>query len=196
MFAFVHRAEHATTRTASDVLEALITVVLHEIHMVLTDNGIQFADIPKNRNGPTAVPGPSFRPSMLAARYRASADQAQAPLDKWPGRADEPDDQGGNRQTLSLRQPRSAPQPHWRFRLGIQFRPTAQDPSRPHTTCIHLRRLDKRARKIQARSNQANAGTKHLGLHFPVFHDKRIAACEAVGGDFLSHELIKGVIAV
>jgi transposase InsO family protein len=28
--------------------------VPYEIHTVLTDNGIQFADIPKNRNGPTA----------------------------------------------------------------------------------------------------------------------------------------------
>ncbi|CDZ40646.1 Transposase (Class I) [Neorhizobium galegae bv. officinalis] len=52
--AFVHLAEHATTRTASDFLEALVAAVPYEIHTVLTDNGIQFADIPKNRNGPTA----------------------------------------------------------------------------------------------------------------------------------------------
>jgi transposase InsO family protein len=47
-------AERATTRTASDFLEALVAAVPYEIHTVLTDNGIQFADIPKNRNGPTA----------------------------------------------------------------------------------------------------------------------------------------------
>jgi len=28
--------------------------VPYDIHTVLTDNGIQFADLPKNRNGPTA----------------------------------------------------------------------------------------------------------------------------------------------
>ncbi len=44
----------ATTRTASDFLEASVAAVPYEIHTVLTDNGIQFADIPKNRNGPAA----------------------------------------------------------------------------------------------------------------------------------------------
>ena len=28
--------------------------VPYDIRIVLTDNGIQFADLPKNRNGPTA----------------------------------------------------------------------------------------------------------------------------------------------
>jgi transposase InsO family protein len=53
-FAFVQLVERATMRTASDFLEALVSAVPYEIHTVLTDNGIQFADIPKNRNGPTA----------------------------------------------------------------------------------------------------------------------------------------------
>ena len=53
-FAFVQLVGRATTRTASDFLEALVAAVPYEIHTVLTDNGIQFADIPKNRNGPTA----------------------------------------------------------------------------------------------------------------------------------------------
>jgi transposase InsO family protein len=40
-----------------DLLEdfaKLITVVLYKIHTVLTDNGVQFCDLPKNRTGPTA----------------------------------------------------------------------------------------------------------------------------------------------
>ncbi len=53
-FAFVQLVDRATTRTASDFLEALVAAVPYKIHTVLTDNGIQFADIPKNRNGPTA----------------------------------------------------------------------------------------------------------------------------------------------
>ena len=53
-FAFVQLVERATTKTASDFLEALVAAVPYEVHTVLTDNGIQFADIPKNRNGPTA----------------------------------------------------------------------------------------------------------------------------------------------
>jgi transposase InsO family protein len=53
-YAFVELVERATTRTASDFLEALVAAVPYEIHTVLTDNGIQFADIPKNRTGLTA----------------------------------------------------------------------------------------------------------------------------------------------
>jgi len=53
-YAFVQLVECATTRTASDFLEALVAAVPYEIHTVLTDNGIQFADIPKNRTGRTA----------------------------------------------------------------------------------------------------------------------------------------------
>jgi transposase InsO family protein len=33
----------------------LINAVPYKIHTVLTNNGIQFADIPKNRSGPTAL---------------------------------------------------------------------------------------------------------------------------------------------
>jgi len=35
-------------------LEALVAAVPYRVEIVLTDNGIQFADLPKNRSGPTA----------------------------------------------------------------------------------------------------------------------------------------------
>lgn len=44
----------ATTREARAFLEALVAAVPYEIHTVLTDNGIQFADLPRNREGLTA----------------------------------------------------------------------------------------------------------------------------------------------
>lgn len=53
-FAFVRLEERATSMTARDFLEALIEAVPYRIHTILTDNGIQFAPLPKNRNGPTA----------------------------------------------------------------------------------------------------------------------------------------------
>ena len=53
-FAFVQLVERANTKTASAFLEALVETVPYLIHTVLTDNGIQFADLPKNRKGPTA----------------------------------------------------------------------------------------------------------------------------------------------
>lgn len=52
-FAFVQLVERANTKTASAFLDSLVEAVPYAIHTVLTDNGIQFADIPKNRDGPT-----------------------------------------------------------------------------------------------------------------------------------------------
>ena len=53
-FAFVRLEMKANMATASAFLEALVEAVPYRIHTVLTDNGVQFADLPKNRDGPTA----------------------------------------------------------------------------------------------------------------------------------------------
>ena len=53
-FAVVELVEKADTRAAVAFLQALVEAVPYRIHTVLTDNGIQFADLPKNRQGPTA----------------------------------------------------------------------------------------------------------------------------------------------
>ena len=54
-FAYAELHEKAKRQTASDFLKALIKAVPYNIHTVLTDNGIQFADLPKNRMGPTVL---------------------------------------------------------------------------------------------------------------------------------------------
>jgi len=53
-YVFAQLMPKATMRTARAFLEALVAAVPYQIHTVLTDNGIQFADLPKNREGPTA----------------------------------------------------------------------------------------------------------------------------------------------
>jgi transposase InsO family protein len=53
--AFAKLEEKANIYTASDFLRALIEAVPYQIHTVLTDNGVQFCDAPKNRSGPTAT---------------------------------------------------------------------------------------------------------------------------------------------
>jgi len=53
-FVVVELVEKADMRAATAFLEALVEAVPYRIHTVLTDNGIQFADLPKNRQGPTA----------------------------------------------------------------------------------------------------------------------------------------------
>ncbi|RJF85840.1 IS481 family transposase [Sphingomonas cavernae] len=52
--AFARLADKANTVTAAAFLDELVEAVPYDIHTVLTDNGIQFADLPKNRDGPTA----------------------------------------------------------------------------------------------------------------------------------------------
>jgi len=53
-FAVVELVEKADMQAAAAFLEALVGAVPYRIHTVLTDNGIQFADLPKNRGGLTA----------------------------------------------------------------------------------------------------------------------------------------------
>ncbi len=53
-FAFARLEEQATVETAAGFLQALIGAVPYRIHTILTDNGIQFCDLPSRRSGPTA----------------------------------------------------------------------------------------------------------------------------------------------
>ena len=53
-YAFVRLEESATVQTATAFLQQLIDALPYRIHTVLTDNGIQFCDLPSRRNGPTA----------------------------------------------------------------------------------------------------------------------------------------------
>ena len=46
--------ERADMRAAAAYLATLVTAVPYRIHTVLNDNGIQFADLPKNRKRLTA----------------------------------------------------------------------------------------------------------------------------------------------
>src|ERR1700751_2655704 len=53
-FAFARLYPTANVRTAASFLAALIKCVPYRIHIVLTDNGIQFGDSIQHRSGPTA----------------------------------------------------------------------------------------------------------------------------------------------
>src|SRR3546814_3840350 len=49
-FAVTQLVDKADRRTAWEFLEQLLRAVPYKIHTILTDNGIQFADQPRNRN--------------------------------------------------------------------------------------------------------------------------------------------------
>jgi len=68
-------------RVATDFLQALIKAVLYKIHTLLTDNVIQFADVPKNRSKPTAI----WRghPFGRACRQRGIENRLTKPNHLW-----------------------------------------------------------------------------------------------------------------
>jgi hypothetical protein len=125
-FAFAELYEKATARRATDFLQALIKAVPYKIHTVLTNNGLQFADLPKNRSKPPGnVARSSARSRLPPAQHRASAHQAEPSLDQWPGRKDEPHPQRRDCAALLLRNPRPLARPPHRFRYGLQLRTPA-----------------------------------------------------------------------
>jgi len=67
-FAFAQLHEQANRKTATAFLKDLIAVVPYTIHTVLTDNGIQFCELPRNRTGATA----GWRTQMFDLLCRAN----------------------------------------------------------------------------------------------------------------------------
>src|ERR1700756_4467849 len=53
-FAFVALHEKADRATSGQFLKALMQAVPYRVHTVLTDNGLQFTDLPRFREGRTA----------------------------------------------------------------------------------------------------------------------------------------------
>jgi hypothetical protein len=54
-FTYVEFHARIGSKIGADFLRAVAEVFPYQIHTVLTDNGMAFADLPKNRSGPTAM---------------------------------------------------------------------------------------------------------------------------------------------
>ena len=104
-FTYVEFHDSAGKMEGAAFLRNVVAAFPYKIHTVLTDNGMAFADLPKNRDGPEPpLPRPAHLRSRLhRERHRAPADQAVSSLDQRPGRADEPHHQGRDGQGLPLR---------------------------------------------------------------------------------------------
>ncbi len=149
-FTFVQLVRKTGRTSASAFLEALIAAVPYKIHTVLTDNGIQFTFPATLRGWPDSKIRDAYVRYALSGKWhRASADQDQASMDERPGRAHEPDDQGSDRSTLSLRSTRSTRSTPCRLHQRLQLRSAAEDPEGPHALRVHLQMLDFPARTIQ-----------------------------------------------
>ena len=79
-FAFVCLVERAGKMEAAQFLRDLIEAVPYRIHIVLTDNGIQFT----LRRAGYLGQHPHLRSCVRRARDRTPAHQGQPSLDQWP----------------------------------------------------------------------------------------------------------------
>ena len=66
--------------------------------------------------------GARLRIRLRPERHRSSADKAQAPVDQWASRKNEPHHQGRDRQTRLLRDPRPTASPPAKLRRRREFR--------------------------------------------------------------------------
>ena len=94
--------------------------------------------------------------------HRFSQDQSS--LDQRSGRTNEPNDQGRDRHTVSLRRSQSVAAASRRLRQRLQFRLTPEDAQRPRTLRVNLKMLEIRPATIQTQPAPANAGTEQLGF--------------------------------
>ena len=140
--AFVEMHEKVARRTAGDFLRRLIAAVPYRVHTVLTDNGTHFTT-PAN----TSSAAPDIKAALEAGELIWA--QAQASMDQWASRKNEPHPQGRHRQTLLLRDPRPAASPPAKLRRRPQLRQAAQNPQGPNPIRIYLQSLDFRATQFK-----------------------------------------------
>ena len=161
--AFVQLVESATRVMASAFLAALIEAVPCRVHMVLTDNGIQFYFPPRHANGPTA----SLIIHMFDMRCRENGIEHRLtkPNHPWTNgqvermnrtikdatvKRDHYDDHDPLRRHLLL------------FIDAYEPRAQAQDPARPHAGAIHLEAVAGKSRFISPRTVPLDPGTIQL----------------------------------
>ena len=81
-FTYVEFHASAGKKEGAAFLRNVVAAFPYKIHTVLTDNGMAFADLPKNREGPSRrFLGPHLRSRLHRTWNRAPVDQALSPLD-------------------------------------------------------------------------------------------------------------------
>ena len=169
-FTYVEFHDSAGKMEGSAFLSNAVEVFPYKIHTVLTDNGMAFADLPKNRGGPSRrFLGPHIFDRVLhEERHRAPVDQALSPLDQRPGRANEPHDQGRHSQGLPLRRSAQPEGPCSGLRHRLQLRQALEGPEMANALSGHLRGLDESSRNLQNQSAPPHSGTTQLASSWRV----------------------------
>ncbi len=104
-FTYVEFRDNAGKMNGADFLRGVVSAFPYAIHTVLTDNGMAFADLPKNRNGPTR----RYLGAHIFDRVcteNGIEHKLTKPYHPWTNgqarRADEPNGERGNHQGVPL----------------------------------------------------------------------------------------------
>ena len=162
-FVFAELHDKADRPTAVAFLAALLQVVPYRLHTILTDNGIQFADLPKNRDGPTA----RWRVHRFDQICRANGIEHRLtkPNHPWTNGQVERMNRTIKEATVKRYHYESHDQLRRHladFVAAYNFAPKAEDASRPHALRSHLQNVVPGAGSLHLRSDPPTSGTKHL----------------------------------
>jgi Integrase core domain len=146
-FTYVEFHNSAGKMEGSAFLKAVVEVFPYKIHTVLTDNGMAFADLPKNRQGPSRrFLGPHIFDRVCMAN--AIEHRLTKPYHPWT-HGHEPHDQGRHDQDLPLRRLGKSQSPSHGLRHRSQLRQTSEGSEMANPISGHPRGLDQRPLNLQ-----------------------------------------------
>ncbi|GEM_PF-2486160 len=160
-FAVIQLVDKADRRTAWEFLEHLLKAVPYRIHTILTDNGIQFADQPRNRNTAWSR---QMRFDMIC-EAKDIEHRLTKPNHPWTNGQVERMNRTIKETTVKRFHYESHDQLRTHladFMAAYNFA-AAQDAERSHALRIHRQDLDVRAKSVHRRPDPPDDGTKHLG---------------------------------
>src|SRR3954449_6571762 len=165
-FAHVAFLDANTKANGAAFLRQVVEVFPYQLHTALTDNGMAFADLPKNRGRHPELEamfgGHIF---VRICNEHGIRHRLTKPYHPWTnGQAERMNrGKGRHRQGLPLPRPGSAPRPRPGLRCRLQLRQAPQGATMANPVPGHLRCLAGRPVRFQDRPAPPLPGTKHLG---------------------------------
>ena len=163
-FTYVEFHDSAGKKEGAAFLRNVVAAFPYKIHTVLTDNGMAFADLPKNREGPgRRFLGPHiFDRVCIEHRIEHRLTKPYHPWTNGQARANEPNHQRRHGQSLPLRRPRKPQGARTGLRHSLQLRQAAKGANIANALSGHLQCVDKRPRRLQNQPAPSHAGTTQL----------------------------------
>jgi transposase-like protein len=161
-FTYVEFHDSVGKMEGSAFLSNAVEVFPYKIHTVLTDNGMAFADLPKNRSGPSrCFLGPHIFDRVCI--NNGIEHRLTKPYHPWTnGQAERMNRTIKDGQGLPLRRSEQPEGPCPSLRHSLQLRQALEGPEMANTLSGPLRGLDESSRNLQNQSTPPHPGTTHV----------------------------------